>query len=347
MINETALLCDKYFPDMVKIRRTLHMYPETAFLEYRTSEYIKEVLKKLNIPYKSVAKTGIVADITGSGAGKTLAFRADMDALDIYEENDVPYKSKTDGVMHACGHDAHMATLLGAAMVLNELKDKIKGKIRLIFQPAEEGDGGALPMIKEGALEGVSAVVAAHVMSDIPCGKVLVKEGAIMASCDDFKITVIGRGGHGAYPHKTIDPIVIGANIVNGLQKIVSRKINPLEPCVITVGYFHAGTCTNVIPGTAEIGGTFRALSNEVRESLPKLIEECAKNQAKSFGGDCDVKFFFQFAPVINDKHITQEFAKSCKKAIGNENVIWGTPLQWQATIFHISQMKSQPLTFT
>jgi len=311
----------------IQLRRQIHQNPELAFEEYKTSQLIADYLKTLNIECTTgIAKTGVVGIIRGNKPGKTIAIRADMDALPIMEENNCEYPSLIKGKMHACGHDVHITCLLGTAEILSKLKSKIRGNIKFIFQPAEEGEGGALPMINEGVLESppVDVCIAAHAWPDLPVGKVLVKHGAMMASPDEFEIVIKGKGGHGAKPHETIDPIVIGCQVVNALQTVVSRKVNPLEPAVISICYFQAGTCYNVIPDTATIKGTARTLNPTLREKIPQLIEESVAGIVHSMGGQYEFKFTYLFPPTINHPVITDMFAESASKLLGKENVIWG-----------------------
>lgn len=321
-------IADEIYPTLVEIRRAIHQNPELAFEEFETAKLVTSYLDKWGIEYESgISKTGIVAIIRGAKEGKTVALRADMDALPITENGTYDYHSKNSGKMHACGHDAHTAALLGSVYILNSLKQHISGNVKFIFQPAEEGVGGAKPMIDSGCLENphVDAVVAGHVMSHFPVGSLMVKHGAIMASPDEFEIIIHGNGGHGAYPHRCIDPIVIAAQVVCALQSIVSRNINPLEPCVITVGYLHAGTATNIIPDTAIITGTARTLSTSVRDTIAMMIEQVAGGVITGMGGNYDYSFSYLYPPTINDDKVTDEFAASAGKIIGKENIIWGT----------------------
>jgi len=312
---------------LISVRRKLHQHPELAFEEYNTSGLIADYLRKLGISVTAgVAKTGVVGIIEGSNPGKTVAIRADMDALPIMEENTHEYKSLIPDRMHACGHDVHTTCLLGAANILSRLKPKISGNIKLIFQPAEEGDGGALPMIEEGVLENpvVDVCIATHVWPEIPVGKILVKNGAIMASPDEFEIIIKGKGGHGAMPHNAIDPIVIGCQVVNALQTLVSRRIDPLNPAVISVCSFHSGSCFNVIPDFATIKGTARTLDPELRKKVPQMIEEITAGIVHSMGGEYEFSFHYLFPPTMNDPAITSLLAESASKIIGKENVLWG-----------------------
>ena len=315
---------EKYLQHMINLRETIHMYPEDGFSEFTTSKIIIEELEKLGIKVqKNVAKTGVVGLIEGKYPGKTVLLRADMDALKIQEQADVEYKSKIDGMMHACGHDGHVAGLLGAAMILNELKDNLHGNVKLVFQPAEERDGGALPMIEEGVLENpkVDAAFAAHLWGYLNEGEVHLKEGPMMASPDIFNIKVIGKGGHGAVPQESIDPIVITCQIVNSLQTIVSRKINPLDPVVITCGRIQGGDCHNVIPNEVELEGTIRTFNEETRNWVPKVMEDLIRGITTSQGAAYEFKYEPKYPALINDKYMTSFAKESLKKVVGEENV--------------------------
>ena len=323
-MSEVKRLGEKYLQHMINLRETIHMYPEDGFSEFTTSKIIIEELEKLGIKVqKNVAKTGVVGLIEGKYPGKTVLLRADMDALKIQEQADVEYKSKIDGMMHACGHDGHVAGLLGAAMILNELKDNLHGNVKLVFQPAEERDGGALPMIEEGVLENpkVDAAFAAHLWGYLNEGEVYLKEGPMMASPDIFNINVIGKGGHGAVPQESIDPIVITCQIVNSLQTIVSRKINPLDPVVITCGRIQGGDCHNVIPNEVELEGTIRTFNEETRNWVPKVMEDLIRGITTSQGAAYEFKYEPKYPALINDKYMTSFAKESLKKVVGEENV--------------------------
>lgn len=323
-MSEVKRLGEKYLQHMINLRETIHMYPEDGFSEFTTSKIIIEELDKLGIKVqKNVAKTGVVGLIEGKYPGKTVLLRADMDALKIQEQADVEYKSKIDGMMHACGHDGHVAGLLGAAMILNELKDNLHGNVKLVFQPAEERDGGALPMIEEGVLENpkVDAAFAAHLWGYLNEGEVHLKEGPMMASPDIFNIKVIGKGGHGAVPQESIDPIVITCQIVNSLQTIVSRKINPLDPVVITCGRIQGGDCHNVIPNEVELEGTIRTFNEETRNWVPKVMEDLIRGITTSQGAAYEFKYEPKYPALINDKYMTSFAKESLKKVVGEENV--------------------------
>lgn len=325
--KEIKLLADEVFGELIRVRRMIHQNPELAFDEHNTAAVIRAFLEREKIPYKDkVAGTGIAAFIEGSGEGPVVAVRADMDALPITEELESEYKSAIPGLMHACGHDAHIAAALGAGYILNRLRGRFRGGVKLIFQPGEEDAGGADPMIGEGVLDDpkVSAIVAGHVMPELPVGQIRIRHGAVMAAPDDFEIIIKGRGGHGAAPHNTVDPIVTACKVVDVLQSIVSRRIDPTNPCVISVCYFNAGNCNNVIPDTATIGGTVRTLEPGLRGRIEGMMRETVSAVAHSMGAECEFSFDYMYPPVINDRGITDAFALSSEKVVGRENVVWG-----------------------
>ena len=317
-------LWEKYYKKVYDIRHQIHMNPELGFEEYETSKLVASELEKLGIEVtKNVAKTGVVGLIKGGYPGKTVALRADMDALRINEEGDYEFKSKNPGVMHACGHDGHTASLLGVAMMLNEIKDELHGNVKLIFQPAEEVEGGALPMIKEGVLENpkVDAVFGGHLWGSIEEGKVAVKHGAMMASPDIFTIKIHGKGGHAGVPHASVDPVPIMAQVITALQTIVSRKNDPTNPLVISCCNVHSGECHNAIPTEALIQGTVRTLNNETRDFAEETIEKFVKGIVESQGASYEFEFIRQFPPLVNDKNMADVLEKSAKKIVGDENV--------------------------
>lgn len=299
--------------ELISIRRQLHKTPETDFEEIKTAEFIRRKLTEFGIEYTISARTGTVAVIHGKNSGKTVLLRADIDGLPIKDESDFQIKSERDGYMHACGHDIHAACLLGAAKILNELRNNLNGNVKLIFQPAEEGMGGALPMIEEGVLENphVDAAFALHVEPLEETGKIQIKNGSIMASPDDFEIIIRGVGGHGAYPEKCINPLSVGAEILEKYHKL-SDEYNLL--CVVTICSFNGGTCRNAIPDTAVITGTARSLDAKTRTQLIKLLEEIAVQTAKKMGAEIDFNFNVLFPPVINNIEMNNIIRKSAEK---------------------------------
>lgn len=313
-------------------RRYIHMHPELSFREYNTSSFIQKKLDEMGIKYVSgIAENGICAYIYGnknieSESTKSILIRADMDALPIDEVSDKPYKSQNKNVMHACGHDAHVAVLLGVCKVLNNFKDKFGGVVKAVFQPGEETSGGALPMIEEGVLENphTDVCVALHCDSDLDCGTIRVKPGSLYASPDDFRITVKGKGGHGAEPHNCIDPIMISASIIQALNNLISRETDPFDNAVISVGSIHGGSATNIIPDSVEIQGTARSLTNEVRGFLKKRIGETAEGICKTFGAECEYEYTELFPPLINDEKLAEDVYDSACRSIGKDKCVWG-----------------------
>jgi len=313
--------------DLVKWRRKIHKNPELGFEEYGTSKFIAEKLTEFGIEYDRVCETGIVGLIRGGKPGKTLAIRADIDALALTEKNDVSYKSQNKGAMHACGHDGHTAILLGTAKLLSEMKEDLKGNVKLIFQPAEEGPGGAQPMVEAGVMEDpkVDYIIALHINPGIEAGKVGVKEGILLAAPDSFEITVKGKGAHGARPEEGVDPIIIGSQIVIGLQQIKSRETKALNPLVISVGSFHSGEAFNAIPEEAKIAGTVRTFDNKLRKRVKKRIEEVVKNITKAFNADYDYKYDFYYPPAYNDPKVTELMRQVIRDKLG-ENSLYEIP---------------------
>lgn len=279
LIEEIVTNAKKVHDYIIKMRRNFHEYPETGFNELRTSGVIAEELRQLGLSVQTdMAKTGIVATLQVDGASRTVAFRADMDALPITEENDLEFKSKNEGISHACGHDANMAMLLGTARLAVQLRDKLKRHVKFIFQPCEEQHpGGAKLMVEQGVLHDVDEIYGLHIEPNIPSGIFGVRSGATMAATDRIVVTIIGRGGHASTPHLCIDPIVIAAEVILSIQTIVSRRINPLSPCVISLCQIAGGTTFNVIPDKVRIIGTVRTISKELRHKIPVFIEDTIK----------------------------------------------------------------------
>lgn len=319
---KTRELAKEYKEYTIDMRREFHAHPELSMHEERTSRRIKEELEKMGIPYVSMAGTGVLGTIEGKNPGKTVALRADIDALEIAEKRDVSYKSKNEGVMHACGHDSHAAMLLGAAKVLNDMKDEINGTVKLIFQPGEEVAQGAKGMIEDGALDGVDEVFGMHVMGNLPSGKIAVGSGPRMASADMFRIKVKGKGGHGSLPNLCVDAVVVASAIVMNLQTIASREIDPMETVVVSVGKLAAGSRFNIIADDALIEGTTRCFSYEVREKLPEMIERIAKSTAASYRAEAEVEYKLLTAPTINHEVSTERARKSIEKIMSKDAVI-------------------------
>lgn len=313
--------------EVVTIRRYLHMNPELSFQEYETAKFVAAKLKEMGITFQdNVAGTGLVGIIKGKkDNGKVVALRADMDALPIQEENNIDYKSKNNGVMHACGHDAHTASLLGAASILNELKENFDGSIKLIFQPGEEKiPGGASLMIKEGVLENPKplSVIGQHVMPLIPSGKVGFRSGIYMASTDELYLKVKGKGGHGAMPHLNIDPVLITSHLIVAMQQIVSRVTNPTMPSVLSFGKVIANGATNVIPNDVYIEGTFRTLNEQWRNEAHQRMLDLAHQLVQSMGGQLEFEIRKGYPVLINDEDLTAKVKNNAIDYLGSENVL-------------------------
>ncbi len=324
---------DEILPGVVADRRHLHENPELGFEETETAAFVVDRLKALGVEdvRTGIAVTGVTGLIKGTkeGPGKCVLLRADMDALPIEEENDVDYVSKNKGTMHACGHDAHTAMLLGVARVLMNNRDKFSGSVKLLFQPSEEqGTGGALPMIEQGVLEDphVDAVFGQHVSSGTPTGEIRVAPGPRGAAADSFKIKINGKGGHGASPHQTIDPIIIATNIISALQTIVSRGVDPMEQMVVSVCNIHSGFADNVIPDSCEIGGTVRTFNPELRDFAQERLTSIATSVAKSFGGEVEIDYHRGYPATINDPEMAELVREAAIEAIGEEGVKKGEP---------------------
>ena len=313
----------KYNEYLIEKRRYFHMHPEVSGKEYNTSRSIKKELEKMGIPWTSCGfETGVLAIIQGDKLGKTILLRADMDALTVNETTGASYASVNDGVMHACGHDCHMAMLLTAARILNDGKESLCGTVKLAFQPAEEIAKGAQAMIDQGVLNGVDACFAIHVWTDVPSGFVSLEPGPRMASCDQFSIQIIGRGCHGAQPEAGIDAIVATASMINNLQSIVSREISPIDPAVITIGTVQAGTRWNVVAEESRLDGTTRCFSEDVWEKFPQRMERVMKTTAEAFRTQSSLKYERLVPPTVNNPEFTFLAQKSAKKVMGENCLI-------------------------
>ncbi|MFB8798460.1 MAG: M20 family metallopeptidase [Microcoleus sp.] len=296
-------------PQLVEWRRRLHQKPELSFAENLTAEFVSQKLQEWGIEHQTgIAQTGIVATIDSGKPGPVLAIRADMDALPIQEENEVCYRSQHNGIMHACGHDGHIAIALGTACYLAKHKHSFSGTVKIIFQPAEEGPGGAKPMIEAGVLRNpdVDAIVGLHLWNNLPLGTVGVRSGALMAAVEIFDCTILGKGGHGGMPHQTVDSIVVAAQIVNALQAIVARNIDPIDSAVVTVGTFHAGHTHNVIADTAQMGGTVRYFNPAYQGYFDKRIEQVIAGICQSHGANYQLDYYSLYPPVINDANMAE-----------------------------------------
>ena len=310
---------EKYVLDL---RREFHMHPETSWNEKRTSKRIKEELAKIGISYQEYADTGVAAVIKGSNAGKTAALRADMDALKVEEKTDLEFKSKNEGIMHACGHDGHTAMLLGTARALYEIRDQLAGNVKLIFQPAEEMVQGAAKMVEEGVLDDVDGIMGIHLWADLPTGKINVEAGPRMASGDYVIVEFTGKGGHGSMPHQGVDPIVMASSFVLDSQAILSRETNSLDPVVLTFGKMKSGSRFNVIPDKAEIVGTLRCFSEKTRVQASKAIKRYAEKTAKAYRGEAEVTIQKGTPPTINDQRAAEIARSAAQKIIAAEDLI-------------------------
>lgn len=312
--------------ELIGLRRRLHENPELGMEEFETSKLIKEFLKNEKIEYIEVSKTGVCGIIEGSKEGKekTIALRGDIDGLPILDKKSCDYSSKISGRMHACGHDAHTTILLGAAKLLNKNKHLFSGNVKLLFEPAEETVGGARFMVEEGVLENphVDCIAGLHVEETLECGTIMLKDGVVNAASNPFTIKIKGSGGHGAYPHTTIDPIVIASHIVLALQTIVSREINTLNPAVITIGSIHSGTAQNIIPEEAVISGIIRTMSKEDRSFACKRLKEIVDGICISSRAKAEIDIEESYPNLYNDDFMVDLFKKSAVKILDKENVL-------------------------
>ena len=321
-------LSKEYFEEVVEIRRHLHQYPELSYEEKKTGKFVADKLTSYKIEHEhGCADNGVVGLIRGKNPEKKIiALRADMDALPILEANDVPYKSKNEGVMHACGHDVHTASLLGAAKILNNIKDSFEGTIKLIFQPGEEKlPGGASIMIKEGVLENPApkVIFGQHVHPPLEVGKVGVRPGMYMASADEIFLTVKGKGGHGALPQDCIDPIVITAQIITAVQQVVSRRANPTIPTVLTFGKINStGGATNIIPDEVKLQGTFRTMDETWRNEAHQIIRKVIEQTAEAMGGTAELDLKKGYPCLVNDASLAAKMKRYAIEFLGAENVI-------------------------
>jgi amidohydrolase len=327
LLERIKLLSEACFTEVVSLRRHLHAHPELSYQEHNTARLIAQTLRSYGIELQEgVATTGIVAVIKGKNPEKkTVALRADMDALPIQEANEVPYRSCNPGVMHACGHDVHTASLTGTAKILHEVRDQFEGSVKLLFQPGEEKNpGGASFMIRDGALQNPApaSIIGQHVMPLVPVGKVGFREGMYMASSDEIYLRVMGKGGHGAAPELTIDPVVIAAHVIIALQQIVSRQASPKQPTVLSFGRIRADGATNIIPDEVTIAGTFRTLNEEWRTRGLEKIRKMAESIAEGMGGRCEVKISKGYPFLQNHPELTRRIRKAAEEYVGTENVV-------------------------
>ncbi|WP_253198063.1 MULTISPECIES: M20 family metallopeptidase [unclassified Clostridium] len=308
--------------ELIDIRRGFHENPELGFDLFKTSQKVKDFLLKEGIEFYEVAQTGICAIIRGKGE-KTIALRADMDALPLQDKKICDYSSKINGKMHACGHDAHTTILLGAAKILNSMKDKIPGNVKLLFEPAEETTGGSPLMIKEGVLENpnVDAIIGLHVEEFLEAGTVGLKRGVAYAASNPFTIKVVGKGGHGASPHMTVDPIVIASNVIISLQNIVSREIPPTDPAVITIGSIHGGTAQNIIPEEVTISGIIRTMKSEHREYIKTRLVQVVEGIVTAMRGECEISIEESYPCLYNNDKLAEMFESKASQVISESNV--------------------------
>ncbi|MBS1599664.1 MAG: amidohydrolase [Bacteroidetes bacterium] len=323
--NKIDQLANQYAPAFIDIRQHLHANPELSYKEFETSSFIQKKLSEWNIPFTVKATTGVVGLIKGKNPGKRIiALRADMDALPIREENNVPYRSKNEGVMHACGHDVHTSILLGASKILNELKDEWEGTVKLIFQPGEERNpGGASLLIKEGVLEDPKpqAILGLHVHPGLEVGKLSFRSGVVMASADELYFTIKGKGGHAAAPHTTVDTILVASQLIVALQQVISRNRNPFSPSVLSITSFQGGYTTNVIPSEVKLMGTFRAMDETWRYKAHELIRKISTELVHAMGAELDLHIDVGYPVVLNDEQLNNIARSKAEEFVGKENV--------------------------
>lgn len=324
-IKEIAARYNDY---LIEMRRYFHMHPEVSGKEYETSKRVKEELDKYGIPWRPCGlETGVLATITGAKPGRTILLRGDMDALTVQEETGLPFASQNDGVMHACGHDCHISTLLTAARLLNDHKDELCGTVKLAFQPAEEIATGAKSMIEQGALDGVDGCFGIHVWSDVPAGKVALTPGPQMAAADQFIINIQGKGGHGSAPQQCVDTVVALSAMVNNLQTIVSREINPADSAVLTIGKIEAGTRWNVVAEYGRMEGTTRYFSRDLQKRFPEMMERVVRHTAEAYRVKADLEYNWIVSPTINDDGMIKLATASAAKAIGPDAAMHLPPI--------------------
>ncbi len=318
-------LSQQYAPEFIAVRRHLHAHPELSYKEFETAGYVQQKLKEYNIPFEVKATTGVIGLVKGKNPGtRVVALRADMDALPITEENDVPYKSVHPGMMHACGHDVHTACLLGAARILSETKEEWEGTVKLIFQPGEERNpGGASLLIAEGVLQNPApqGIFGLHVNPQLEVGKLSFRGGKVMASADEIYITIRGKGGHAAAPHLTVDTILVASHLVVALQQVISRNRDPLSPSVLTIASFQGGYTTNVIPSEVKLMGTFRAMDEDWRFRAHDLIRKHTRELVQAMGAEADVHIDVGYPTVYNHEGLNAKARRLAEEYMGSEAV--------------------------
>lgn len=327
LIDRIKALSEQYSAEVVAFRRHLHANPELSYQEYNTVKYVASQLKSFGLePREGVATTGLIVEVAGKNPRtKSIALRADMDALPIQEANKVPYASKVPGVMHACGHDVHTSSLLGTAKILNSIREEFEGTVRFLFQPGEEKNpGGASYMIRDGALQNPqpSGIIGQHVFPLLPVGKIGFREGMYMASCDELYLKVIGKGGHAGAPDLVVDPIVIASHIIIALQQVISRNASPKQPTVLSFGRIIGEGATNIIPNEVNIAGTFRAMNEEWRAAALQKIKKMAESIADGMGGKCEVEISHGYPYLRNNPELTRRIRTAAEAYVGADNVV-------------------------
>jgi len=322
MIEDLKRELEKLTPQLIEWRRDFHRHPEIAYREHRTSSVIRKFLESLGLPVKVHAETGLRAVLEGKPGGATVALRADIDALPLKEEGDKEYKSENPEAAHACGHDGHMAILMGAAQLLSQRREQLNGNVVFLLQPSEERiPGGAKRMIEEGALEGVDAIFGLHLWQPLPTGTVGIVKGAMMAQPDAFSITVKGKGGHGSMPHTTVDPILVASHLVVNTQSIVSRSIDPLKPVVVSFGTVNGGTIYNIIPGEVSLTGTVRTFDSSLQSLAQRRLKEITEETCKAFGATAEFKYEKGYPPLVNHEAMVDLVLDVVKKTLGEEKI--------------------------
>jgi amidohydrolase len=328
MIEEIKKDIEEFTPLLIQWRRDFHRFPEVAFQEERTSRVLKEYLESLELPVRSMAKTGLRADLQARPGGKTVALRADMDALPLQEERESDYKSENPGAMHACGHDGHMAVVLAAAKILSARRDEFKGNVIFLFQPSEElPPGGAKPMVEEGALEGVDAIFGLHLWQNLPTGKIGVVKGPMMAASDNFSISVKGKAGHGSMPHQTVDPILVASQLVINIQSIVSRNVDPLKPAVVSFGVIQGGTINNIIPEDVLLKGTVRSFDPAVQELAERRLREIISDTCRAFEARAEFVYERGYPSLVNHGAEVDFLHKVANETFGENRMVDFEPI--------------------
>lgn len=347
MIEDLKKEVEELNPQLIEWRRDFHRHPELANQERRTSSVIRAFLEGLQIPFRPAAGTGLIAVLEGQAGGKAVALRADMDALPLVEEGPKEYISQNAGATHACGHDGHMAILMGTAKLLAKRKKQLKGKVVFLFQPSEERvPGGAKGMIEEGALEGVDAVFGLHLWQMLPTGKIASVPGPMMAAAEEFTIKITGRGGHGSTPHLTVDPIIIASHLIVNLQTIVSRNVDPLRSAVLTVGAISAGTIFNIIPCDATLMGTVRSFDPQVRDLMERRVRDVVAGTCAMFGAQSEIRYVRGYPAVVNDPAMAKFVHEAARRSLGEQSVITIDPVMGGEDFAYFLQKKPGAFIF-